>query len=81
MTGNPWSIQNASALRGDGLFEAFIWLTSRVSRVDIDCDLPMPRLFFSRKRGWSRAILTEIYLCHACSAHETEGGTARVQGQ
>jgi hypothetical protein len=36
MTGNPWSIQNASALRGDGLFEAFIWLTSRVSRVDID---------------------------------------------
>eukprot|EP01049_Picozoa_sp_SAG25_P017106 SAG25_NODE_4256_length_854_cov_1.287417_3_plen_35_part_01 len=27
--------------------------------------------------SWKRSILTEIYLCHACSYHETEGGNAR----
>jgi hypothetical protein len=24
--------------------------------------------------SWNRSILTEIYLCHACSGHESEGG-------
>jgi hypothetical protein len=27
--------------------------------------------------SWNRSILTEIYLCHACSYHETEDGNAR----
>ena len=27
MTGNTWTVQNASAKRGDGIFEAFSWLT------------------------------------------------------
>eukprot|EP01047_Picozoa_sp_COSAG01_P012431 COSAG01_NODE_561_length_15460_cov_95.444307_3_plen_79_part_00 len=28
--------------------------------------------------SWNRSILAEIYLCHACSDHETEDGNARV---
>jgi hypothetical protein len=28
--------------------------------------------------SWKRSILTEIYLCHACSYHETEDGNARA---
>jgi hypothetical protein len=28
--------------------------------------------------SWNRSILTEIYLCHACSHPEVEGGNARV---
>jgi hypothetical protein len=24
--------------------------------------------------SWNRSTLTEIYLCHACSDHEIEGG-------
>jgi hypothetical protein len=30
--------------------------------------------------SWNRSILTEIYLCHACSYHETEDGNARTGG-
>jgi hypothetical protein len=28
--------------------------------------------------SWNRSILTEIYLCHACSHHEIEDGNART---
>jgi hypothetical protein len=28
--------------------------------------------------SWKRSILTEIYLCHACSYHEIEDGNARA---
>eukprot|EP01047_Picozoa_sp_COSAG01_P045867 COSAG01_NODE_4258_length_5201_cov_4.634065_6_plen_143_part_00 len=28
--------------------------------------------------SWTRSILTEIYLCHACSYHEIEDGNARA---
>jgi hypothetical protein len=28
--------------------------------------------------SWNRPILTEIYLCHACSCHEIEGGNGRT---
>jgi hypothetical protein len=28
--------------------------------------------------SWNRSILTEIYLCHACSDHEIEDGNART---
>jgi hypothetical protein len=28
--------------------------------------------------SWKRSILTEIYLCHACSHHEVEDGNARA---
>jgi hypothetical protein len=28
--------------------------------------------------SWHRSILTEIYLCHACSYHEVEDGNARL---
>jgi hypothetical protein len=28
--------------------------------------------------SWNRSILTEIYLCHACSYHEIEGGNTRA---
>jgi hypothetical protein len=28
--------------------------------------------------SWDRSILTEIYLCHACSYHEVEDGNART---
>eukprot|EP01047_Picozoa_sp_COSAG01_P009519 COSAG01_NODE_392_length_17668_cov_5.382264_4_plen_95_part_00 len=28
--------------------------------------------------SWNRCILTEIYLCHACSDHEIEDGNART---
>jgi hypothetical protein len=30
--------------------------------------------------SWSRSILTEIYLCHACSYHEIEDGNGRAGG-
>jgi cytoskeleton-associated protein 5 len=29
--------------------------------------------------SWNRSILTEFYLCHACSYHEIENGNARLQ--
>jgi hypothetical protein len=29
--------------------------------------------------SWNRSILTEIYLCHACSYHEIEDGNAPGQ--
>jgi hypothetical protein len=35
---------------------------------------PVSRAFPS----WKRSILTEIYLCHACSCHEIEDGNARA---
>jgi hypothetical protein len=28
--------------------------------------------------SWKRSILTEIYLCHACSYHEIKDGNARA---
>jgi hypothetical protein len=28
--------------------------------------------------SWNRSILTEIYLCHACSCHEIEDGNGRA---
>eukprot|EP01047_Picozoa_sp_COSAG01_P026040 COSAG01_NODE_1664_length_9573_cov_31.637429_8_plen_101_part_00 len=28
--------------------------------------------------SWNRPILTEIYLCHACSCHEIEDGNGRA---
>jgi hypothetical protein len=28
--------------------------------------------------SWSQSILTEIYLCHACSCHEIEDGNGRA---
>jgi hypothetical protein len=31
--------------------------------------------------SWNRSVLTEIYLCHACSYHEVEDGNARTGGQ
>ena len=30
--------------------------------------------------SWKQSILTEIYLCHACSDHEIEDGNARAGG-
>jgi hypothetical protein len=38
-----------------------------------------PRVVVSRAfPSWKRSVLTEIYLCHACSYHEIEDGNTRV---
>jgi hypothetical protein len=40
--------------------------------------LAAPPLVSWASPSWDRSILTEIYLCHACSYHEIEDGNART---
>jgi hypothetical protein len=60
---------------GGGLRQAGRWLLAG------SCGRAPELLSVSRAfPSWKRSILTEIFLCHACSYHETEDGNARAGG-
>jgi hypothetical protein len=47
--------------------------------LDPNCEEAERRQAVSRVfPSWNRSILTEIYLCHACSDHDFEDGNART---
>jgi hypothetical protein len=58
----------------DGTVEALTHEEVQRRGLSLDECTPVSRVFPS----WNRCILTEIYLCHACSYHEIEDENART---
>eukprot|EP01047_Picozoa_sp_COSAG01_P040868 COSAG01_NODE_3465_length_6056_cov_32.665268_4_plen_147_part_00 len=53
-------------------------LTSIVQAELHDVGLTTPQIVSRAFSSWKRSILSEIYLCHACSYQEIEDGNART---